>query len=166
VIPQGCRGHQMSLCHRRWCCHHSHHTPSNPQCTPTHNPTQNRRLKRAFGGPLILAASPGDMLKLSDETFTVKPPVAERFTHLDLLVIDEASMLHFGHALAVVLRLLRPGGRVVLAGDHRQLAAISKYDFESDLRASVVMHQAHLSCYDYVWRLGQAGEFLVSLLGA
>ncbi len=115
-------------------------------------------LTRLFSSPLVLAASIGDMLKLTGEKFTAG---TDKFAPFDLLVVDEASMMHFGHALAVVLRLLRPGGRLVLAGDHRQLPAISKYDFENDLRPSVVLHRAHVSAYDYAWALGQSGEIFL-----
>lgn len=134
----------------------------NPHLCP-HRPHffKSPRLKRLFNGPLILGASPNDMLKLTaymSKGFedSKDPP----FAPLDLLVIDEASMMHFSHALALVLRMLRPGGRLILAGDHRQLAAISKYDFERELRASVVVHQAHLSAYDCVHQLAQSGVCL------
>jgi hypothetical protein len=106
------------------------------------------------GGPLVLGATPNDLLKLCSKL----GPAG--FAPLDLLIVDEASMLPFSALLAVVLGALRPGGRLVLAGDHRQLAAITKYDFEADLRPTVVMHGAHASAYDYVHALGAAGERL------
>lgn len=124
------------------------HVPAPP---PPPRPQPARRLKRAApGGPLLVAASPNDLLKLSEKLGPCLAP-------FDLLVIDEASMMHFGHALALASRLLAPGGRLVLAGDHRQLAAISKFDFESDLRPAAVLHGAGASAYDYVRSLAAAG---------
>ncbi|KAI8465653.1 MAG: hypothetical protein J3K34DRAFT_487149 [Monoraphidium minutum] len=141
----------------------------------------------AAGGPLVLAASPNDLLKLADKLGEASldassgggggagddgaaangrrggkggapaAPPPSGLAPLDLLIVDEASMLPFPAALALAARLLAPCGRLVLAGDHRQLAAIAKYGFESDLRPSVVLHGAHASAYDYVHALARAG---------
>lgn len=83
--------------------------PARLHCSP-HPSRAPGRLKDAFSGPLVVAASPGDMLKLAAGKLRDAPGA---FAPLDMLVVDEASMLHFGTALAVVLRLLRPGGRLV-----------------------------------------------------
>jgi hypothetical protein len=114
-------------------------------------------MRPALSGPAVIAGTPNDLLKFTVGKFAASSG-PDSFAPLDLLVIDEASMLGFPAALALAAKLLRPDGRLLLAGDHRQLAAITKYDFERDLRPSVVMHRAHVSAYDYVWALGQAGE--------
>lgn len=43
----------------------------------------------------------------------------------DLIVVDEASQVKVAEAL-IALSAIRPGGRVVLCGDHRQLAPITR----------------------------------------
>ena len=112
---------------------------------------------------LVVAASPSDMLKLAAGQHKAPADGAGAATAasplaLDLLVVDEASMLAFPAALAVAARLLRArGGRLVLAGDHRQLAAIARHGFEADRRPSVALRRAWASAYDYVWALGAAG---------
>ena len=50
-----------------------------------------------------------------------------------LLVVDEASMMVFPHFLALAT-LAAPDGKILLAGDHRQLAPITAHDWETEDR--------------------------------
>ena len=69
-----------------------------------------------------------------------------------LLVVDEASMMVFPHFLALATALA-PGGRVLLTGDHRQLAPITAHDWESEDRPPAVVYQPFVSAYDAVRRI-------------
>ena len=48
----------------------------------------------------------------------------------DLVILDEASQLALPEATIAVLRIsARPGSRVILAGDHKQLSPITSVDY-------------------------------------
>jgi hypothetical protein len=67
----------------------------------------------------------------------------------DTLVIDEASMMAFPYMMALSTNLA-PEGRLMLAGDHRQLSPIYKHDWESEDRPPVIKYHPHYSAYDAV----------------
>lgn len=52
------------------------------------------------------------------------------------LLIDEGSQMHFPDLLSLTTLLTQPPfpSTLLVAGDHRQLAAINSHDFDSDVR--------------------------------
>lgn len=77
----------------------------------------------------------------------------------DILIVDEASQMKFGE-LSLPLWLLRPGGRLVLAGDDYQLPPIIQGDYPEDgdlpgLHDSVFryLRQRDESARPYTWEL-------------
>lgn len=67
----------------------------------------------------------------------------------DLLVVDEASMMVFPSFLALT-SLLKREGKIMLAGDHRQLAPILAHDWEREDRPPVILYQPFVSAYDAI----------------
>ena len=77
-----------------------------------------------------------------------------------LLLVDEGSQLNFPSLLALTSLLAAPPcpATVLVAGDHRQLAAINAHDFGAEARPSVVAMGTHLSAYDYLLQLSKGGR--------
>jgi hypothetical protein len=63
-----------------------------------------------------------------------------------LLVVDEASMMVFPHFLAISTSVANDG-KIIVAGDHRQLAPIVAHDWEKEDRPPVQLYQPYLSAY-------------------
>ena len=94
-----------------------------------------------------LDLEPDETLRLVENISTlhrllgVRPGSAEAFHHrdrplpLDLLLIDEASMIDLP-LLARTLSALPPGARLVLAGDHHQLASVEAGSVLGDIFAA------------------------------
>lgn len=74
----------------------------------------------------------------------------------DMLIVDEASMMVFPQFLALST-LVNDNGRLMLSGDHRQLAPILAHDWEREDRPPVVLYQPFVSAYDAVLRLAEPG---------
>jgi len=65
----------------------------------------------------------------------------------DLLVLDEASQMNLPEALTAALAL-KPGGRLVVVGDHRQMPPIVKHDWETETRRTFRQYQVYASLFD------------------
>ncbi|MEL7588759.1 MAG: AAA domain-containing protein [Prolixibacteraceae bacterium] len=70
----------------------------------------------------------------------------------DYLIIDEASMMIFPHFLALST-LVEESGKILLAGDHRQLSPIISHDWEKEDRPPVIKYQPYLSSYEAVRKI-------------
>lgn len=70
----------------------------------------------------------------------------------DELIIDEASMLVFPHALALA-SLVKDTGCMMLTGDHRQLSPIVAHEWEEEDRPPTVLYQPFRSAYDAIRNL-------------
>lgn len=88
---------------------------------------------------LILGGTVGSLLKMGlDPEFRA-----------DLLIIDEASMMVFPHFLSLAT-LVRASGKIMLAGDHRQLSPILAHDWEREDRPPSVIYQPYVSAYSAI----------------
>lgn len=63
------------------------------------------------------------------------------------LIVDEASMMVFPHFLALA-SLVEEDGRIMLAGDHRQLAPIVDHEWEEEDRPPVQHYKPHASAFE------------------
>jgi CRISPR/Cas system-associated exonuclease Cas4 (RecB family) len=77
---------------------------------------------------------------------------------LKLLVVDEASMMPFPHFLALASLLFRESGegRILLTGDHRQLAPVIQHQWEEEDRPGVQRYLPYLSAFEAMLRLWKA----------
>jgi CRISPR/Cas system-associated exonuclease Cas4 (RecB family) len=77
---------------------------------------------------------------------------------LKLLVVDEASMMPFPHFLALASLLFRESeeGRILLTGDHRQLAPVIQHQWEEEDRPGVQRYLPYLSAFEAMLRLREA----------
>lgn len=69
--------------------------------------------------------------------------------HAEELIVDEASMLVFPHFLSLATTVSRDG-RVLLAGDHRQLSPIVAHEWEDEDRPPVELYQPYSSAFEAV----------------
>ena len=104
------------------------------------------------GGVLVVGGTTAGLLKLAAQAEKLKTYNAGAGLSAALLVVDEASMMVFPHFLALAT-LVAPDGRVLLAGDHRQLAPITAHDWEAEDRPPAVLYQPFASAYDAVRRI-------------
>lgn len=77
----------------------------------------------------------------------------KRGPSLALLVVDEASMMVFPHFLALASLLRGEGWRVLLAGDHRQLAPVIQHRWEEEDRPGVQRYLPYLSAFEALLNL-------------
>jgi hypothetical protein len=67
----------------------------------------------------------------------------------DLLVLDEASQVSLPEAV-LAGAFLRPGGRVLVVGDHRQLPPIVAATWNEEARRTVVDSEVYRSAFDFL----------------
>ncbi len=72
---------------------------------------------------------------------------------LSLLVVDEASMMVFPHFLALASLLEGGDWRILLAGDHRQLAPVIQHHWEEEDRPGVQRYLPYLSAFEALLKL-------------
>jgi superfamily I DNA and/or RNA helicase len=65
----------------------------------------------------------------------------------DLLVLDEASQMNLPEALLAALPL-KPDGRLIVVGDHRQMPPIIKHDWDSEPRRTFHQYPVYQSLFD------------------
>lgn len=103
-----------------------------------------------------------DMCALAKRYPDLMPIFAlSRFPGLDLLVVDEASMMLFPHFLALAYQLdLSPDRpwRILLTGDHRQLAPVIQHQWEEENRPGVQCYLPYLSVFEAFLRIRRALE--------
>jgi hypothetical protein len=104
------------------------------------------------GGVLVIGGTTAGLLKLAAQVEKLKTWNGGAGLAASLLVVDEASMMVFPHFLALAT-LVAPDGRVLLAGDHRQLAPITAHDWEAEDRPPAVLYQPFASAFDAVRRI-------------
>jgi len=114
--------------------------------------TKKKLTELTGGGVLVVGGTTAGLLKLADEVGKLKTYNAGGGLAASLLVVDEASMMVFPHFLALAT-LVRPDGRVMLTGDHRQLAPIVAHDWPDEDRPPTVKYQPFASAYDAVRRI-------------
>jgi hypothetical protein len=104
------------------------------------------------GAVLVVGGTTAGLLKLAAAVEKLKTYNGGAGVLAALVVVDEASMMVFPHFLALAA-LVAPDGRVLLAGDHRQLAPITAHDWEAEDRPPAVLYQPFASAYDAVRRI-------------
>jgi hypothetical protein len=104
------------------------------------------------GGVLVIGGTTAGLLKLASAVEKLKTYNGGAGLCAALVVLDEASMMVFPHFLALAT-LVGPDGKILLAGDHRQLAPITAHDWEVEDRPPVVLYQPFASAYDAVRRI-------------
>lgn len=104
------------------------------------------------GAVLVVGGTTAGLLKLAAQVEKLKTFNAGGGLVASLLVVDEASMMVFPHFLALAT-LVTPAGKILLAGDHRQLAPITAHDWEGEDRPPAVLYQPFASAYDAVRRI-------------
>lgn len=114
--------------------------------------TKKKLTDLATGAVLVVGGTTAGLLKLAAQVEKLKTYNAGMGLAASLLVVDEASMMVFPHFLALAT-LIAADGRVLLAGDHRQLAPITAHDWESEDRPPAVLYQPFASAYDAVRRI-------------
>ena len=99
---------------------------------------------------LVIGGTPNALLKMVRE-LSKKQPWSESAAgfQAEALVVDEASMMVLPPFLALA-SLVREGGEILLAGDHRQLAPILSHDWEREDRPPARLFQPYASAYDAV----------------
>lgn len=98
------------------------------------------------GGVAIVGGTTSALLKMFDSLDGKVLWSRQGGFRTELLVIDEASMMVFPHFLALATAV-GPAGRVLLAGDHRQLSPIVANDWENEDRPPAVAYQPFVSAY-------------------
>jgi len=104
------------------------------------------------GAVLVVGGTTAGLLKLAAQVEKLKTFNAGAGLTASLLVVDEASMMVFPHFLALAT-LVAADGKLLLAGDHRQLAPITAHDWETEDRPPAVLYQPFASAYDAVRRI-------------
>ncbi len=114
--------------------------------------TKKKLTDLTAGAVLVIGGTTAGLLKLSAGVEKLKTFNGGAGLLASLVVVDEASMMVFPHFLALAT-LVAPGGQVLLAGDHRQLAPITAHDWEAEDRPPAVLYQPFASAYDAVRRI-------------
>ncbi|HYH13414.1 MAG TPA: AAA domain-containing protein [Thermomicrobiales bacterium] len=92
----------------------------------------------------VVAATPGGIYGMLGDHFGSK----ERFGHhlADCLVLDEASQMSMPEAIMAALPL-KPGGNLIVVGDHRQMPPIVKHDWSREPRRSFRQFRSYESLF-------------------
>ena len=120
--------------------HSGENNPEGVKVIPSDERMWPNILTARKNGIAIIGGTVNNLLKLAKDA----PEM-----HADLLIVDEASMMVFPHFLAIAT-LVRESGRIMLAGDHRQLSPILAHDWEREDRPPTVLYQPYSSAYDAV----------------
>jgi hypothetical protein len=100
-------------------------------------------------GVAIVGGTPGALLRGQEKLRTSKTTA---HTTVAALAVDESSMMLTPHFVALAT-LLADGGRILLAGDHRQLDVILTHDWDAEDRPNIVEYQPQASAYTTVQAL-------------
>ena len=92
----------------------------------------------------ITAVTPGGVYRLLKDRW---PRQLSGHFFCDQLVLDEASQMNLPEALMAALPL-RPEGRLVVVGDHRQMPPIVKHDWDREPRRTFREYQVYESLFD------------------
>jgi hypothetical protein len=114
--------------------------------------TKKKLIELTGGGVLVLGGTTAGLLKLAAEVDKLKTYNNGNGMKGSVLVVDEASMMVFPHFLALAT-LVAEDGRIMLTGDHRQLAPITAHDWDNEDRPPTVLYQPFASAYDAVRRI-------------
>jgi hypothetical protein len=113
---------------------------------------KKKLIELTTGAVLVIGGTTAGLLKLAAAVEKLKTYNGGSGLLASLVVVDEASMMVFPHFLALAA-LVAPEGKILLSGDHRQLAPITAHDWEAEDRPPTVLYQPFASAYDAVRRI-------------
>jgi uncharacterized protein len=100
---------------------------------------------------LIVFGTPGRVDGLVGKLFdgtTAEEGYERAYNFFDALAIDEASMMPM-YQLFMASAFVKEDAQIMLAGDQRQLSPVQKYEWQDEIRTSIINHMPHLSALDY-----------------
>ena len=100
---------------------------------------------------LIVFGTPGRVDGLIGKLFegtTAEEGYKRAYNFFDALAIDEASMMPM-YQLFMASAFVKEDAQIMLAGDQRQLSPVQKYEWQDEIRTSIIHHMPHLSALDY-----------------
>jgi len=92
----------------------------------------------------IVATAPGGIYSAIKDKWKATDLFGHYFC--DLLILDEASQMSLPEAMMAALPL-KPGGRLVVVGDPRQMPPIVKHDWEMEPRRTFQEYEAYASLF-------------------
>lgn len=98
---------------------------------------------------VVIGATPGGLYNLAKQRKMGDNQVDWGHKEFDLVVIDEASQMSVPEAL-LACAFLKPGGSVVVVGDHRQMPPIVAHNWETEEKRSITTAQPYLSLFEYL----------------
>ncbi|MDP9363273.1 MAG: AAA domain-containing protein [Chloroflexota bacterium] len=98
----------------------------------------------------VAAATPGGVYKAVKERW---PKALFGHDLVDCLVLDEASQMNLPEAAMAAL-LLKPDGRLVVVGDHRQMPPIVKHDWDNEARRTFRAYRTYESLFTTLLPMG------------
>ncbi len=100
---------------------------------------------------LIVFGTPGRIDGLVGNLFegaSAEEGYKRAYNFFDILALDEASMMPM-YQLFMSSAFIKDDAQVMLAGDQRQLSPVQKYEWNDEIRTSILEHMPHLSALDY-----------------
>ncbi|MBA3413649.1 MAG: ATP-binding protein, partial [Chloroflexia bacterium] len=126
------------------------HLPEGVEALLPEAPKGQKPLDRVNAGEWgVVAATPSGLKNLC------KGRKAAPGGTLDALVLDEASRMKVPEALLAGIPL-KPGGPVVVVGDHRQMQPIRRHDWDEEPRKTFQEYKVYRSVFDTVRAMGTA----------
>lgn len=117
------------------------------------NQTSQKTFK-STNGPnehVIIFSTPGRIESLVgkiDDGLSSEEMYEESPDLFDFISVDEASMMPM-YQFFMITTFTSPDSQIQLAGDHRQLPPVQKYDWTDENRSSIINNLPHLSVLDY-----------------
>ncbi|MBA3302854.1 MAG: ATP-binding protein, partial [Acidimicrobiia bacterium] len=98
----------------------------------------------------VVAATPGGVYGMLKQKYGKEGMFRQEFC--DCLVLDEASQMNLPEAIMAALAL-RPGGPLIVVGDHRQMPPIVQHDWDGEPRRTFRDYEVYASLFDTLRRL-------------
>jgi len=108
---------------------------------------------------LVIGGTPGGLYNLRRYYSGRAQDIEWSHKWFDLVVIDEASQMSVPEGI-LSCAFLKPDGRVIVVGDHRQMPPIVAHDWEEEDRRSTTEHQPYLSLFEFLRDRGFPDEGL------
>jgi hypothetical protein len=96
---------------------------------------------------LVIGATPGGLYNLMRYRDLGERGVAWQHKTFDLVVIDEASQMSVPEGI-LAGAFLKPDGRMLVVGDHRQMPPIVAHEWQDEQRRSAVAQRPYVSLFD------------------
>jgi AAA domain/PD-(D/E)XK nuclease superfamily len=93
----------------------------------------------------VVGATPGGVYRVLKDRYDKSGMFRQEFC--DCLVLDEASQMNLPEAIMAALAL-RPGGQLIVVGDHRQMPPIVQHEWDTEPRRTFRDHAVYASLFD------------------